>query len=100
MVPPMEPSSSYNTTHETDARQTVSTVPRNSYIAGLLSRRLAEADGHIGGHARAERVGVRGLARVEDDLDGHALDHLHPVARRVLGRQQREPRARPRADRI
>src|SRR3989442_12408972 len=61
---------------------------------------LAEADRDVRGHARAQRVAVRGLARIEDDLDGHALDNLHPVPRRVLGRQQREARARPRADRI
>src|SRR3989337_167726 len=65
--------------------------------AKVIGTALADADRHMRRHPRPERVGVARPV-VEDDLDRDALDDLHPVPRRVLGRQEREARAGPRAD--
>src|ERR1700738_3017225 len=61
-------------------------APENSPTAAAVM--LPKLHGHHRGHARAQRVGIAELAGVEADLHGQALDHLHPVARGVLGGQQ------------
>ena len=51
------------------------------------------------GHAGPQQMRVR-MVVLQQDLDGHPLDHLDPVARRVLGGEQAEPGAGPGADRV
>src|SRR6266851_8757933 len=74
-------------------------APENSPTAAAAVI-LPKLDGDDRGHARAQRVGIAELAGVEADLHGQALDHFHPVARGVLGGQQREARARARGERV
>src|SRR3990172_4059561 len=65
--------------------------------AKVVGTALADADRHVRRHPGPERVRVA-VGAVEDDLDRDALDDLDPVARRVLGGQEREAGARPGAD--
>src|SRR5436190_268311 len=59
----------------------------------MLVTGSARGDRHHRGHPGAERVGGI-LARIHGDADRHPLHDLGEVAGRVVGRQQREPRAR------
>src|SRR3989304_720434 len=65
--------------------------------AKVVGTALADADRHVRRHPGPERVRVA-VGAVEDDLGRDALDDLDPVARRVLGGQEREAGARPGAD--
>src|SRR6187455_3171984 len=75
----------------TDARQLPSRVGMVVSSRGM-SVRLADVDGDVRGQPRAQRE----LAgRIDQrDANGDALHDLHEVARRVVGREQREARAR------
>src|SRR4051794_30686161 len=53
---------------------------------GGQAARVAGIDFDIGAETRAEWHVGRGL--FDRQTDRHALDHLHPIAGRVLGRQQ------------
>src|SRR3954454_17548969 len=63
---------------------------------GGQAARVTGIDFDIGAEARAERHVGRGL--LDRQTDGHALDHLDPVAGSVLGGEQREFRAGAGAD--
>src|SRR3990172_11399452 len=65
--------------------------------AKVIGTALADADRHVRRHPRPERVGGPRPV-VEDDLDRDALDDLDPVARRVLGAQERAAAPHPGAD--
>src|ERR1700733_5316593 len=64
---------------------------------GICFACLLGVDHDLGAHARAEHA----IAAIDElDLDRHALGDLDEVARRVVGGQQRKPRAGARGDRL
>src|SRR6266545_6405063 len=67
-------------------------APESGIAAAVIARLLGLNRGH-GAHAGTQRVRRIG-GTVEPDPHGDALHHLREVARRVVGRQQRELRAR------
>src|SRR6202022_1229181 len=67
---------------------------------GAATATLPHLDDDVGRHPGPQGVGIAQLPWIEADLHRHALHHLHPVPGRVLGRQQREARAGPRAERV
>src|SRR5574342_1098717 len=71
-----------------------------SCVGATGRRRLPHPDDDVGGHPGPQDVGIAELPGIQPDLHRNALDDLDPVPGGVLGRQQREARAGPGAERV
>src|ERR1700730_1087603 len=64
--------------------------PASGVTATATRASLPPPEDDVRRHPRPQGPGIAVLAGIQSDLHRHALDHLHPVPGRVLGRQQRE----------
>src|SRR5260370_19777038 len=74
--------------------------PASGVAATAALAPLPHPDDDVRRHPGPQGMRIAELAGIQADLHRHALDHLDPVPRRAFGRQQREARAGPRAERI